>query len=73
MDPEEIERREALAKLHKQMADQQNVVMEMRKKLQQLEKFVLQKKTEEDELGKNFFGSSATTISSVGTTAAAPN
>ena len=45
----------------------------MRKKLQQLEKFVTQKKHEEDELGKNFFGSSATTISSVGTSGAAPN
>jgi len=44
----------------------------MRKKLQQLEKFVAQKKQEEEELGKNFFGASAS-ISSVGTAAPTPS
>ena len=48
------------------MIDQQNVVIEHRKKLVQLEKVLEQKKQEEDELGKNFFGA-ASTISSVGT------
>ena len=42
------------------------MVVEHRKKLVQLEKVLEQKKQEEDELGKNFFGA-ASTISSVGT------
>ena len=65
---EEREQREALEKLQKQMVAQQNVVFEHRKKLTQLEKVLAQKKQEEEELGKNFFGVAAT-ISSVGTTA----
>ena len=40
----------------------------MRKKLVQLDKLVAQKRQEEEELGKNFFGASST-ISSVGTVA----
>ena len=50
------------------MVAQQNVVLEHRKKLSLLEKVLAQKKQEEEELGKNFFGASAS-ISSVGTTA----
>ena len=65
---EEREQREALERLQKQMVAQQNVVFEHRKKLTQLEKVLSQKKQEEEELGKNFFGVAAT-ISSVGTTA----
>ena len=50
------------------MIQQQNVVNEHRRKLMQLEKVLAQKKQQEEELGKNFFGQ-ASTISSVGTNA----
>jgi len=67
-DPAEFERREAQVKLQKQMIEQQVVVVEHQKKLKQLEKVLAEKKQEEDELGKNFFGA-VSSISSVGTQA----
>ena len=54
------------------MMEQQNIVNEHRKRLVQLEKKVTEKKLEEEELGKNFFGVAAA-ISSVGTSAVNTN